>query len=135
VPAAGQTAPADGKYWARAWPAFWRGLRRACPACGRGRLFSGYLAVHETCGHCEIPLSIYRADDAPPYFTVAIVGHVVIPGVLVLEATLSPPTWIQMAIWLPLTLGLTLALLPLIKGAVIGVQWALGLTDRKPENA
>ena len=48
---------------------------------------------------------------------------------------MSPPTWIQMAIWLPLTLGLTLALLPLIKGAVIGVQWALGLTDRKPENA
>ncbi len=35
---------------------------------------------------------------------------------------------VHVVLWLPLTLGLTLALmLPAVKGAVVGLQWALGM--------
>ncbi|MEA2779781.1 MAG: hypothetical protein QOK29_1325, partial [Rhodospirillaceae bacterium] len=57
------------------------------------------------------------------YFTIAIVGHIVVPAVLAVEQIAAPPTWLQLAIWLPVTLALTLGLLPYIKGAAMGVIW------------
>lgn len=101
-----------------------RGLRRRCPQCGQGHLFTRYVTVKPKCSGCGLELEIYRSDDAPPYFTIFIVGHIIIPCLLLMEQLLHPPGWVHMAIWIPLTLLLTLLLLPPIKGAVIGAQWA-----------
>ena len=54
-----------------------------------------------------------------------IVGHFIVGGLLSLEQALAPPTWVQLVIWLPLSLLLSLLLLPIIKGALIALQWAL----------
>ena len=81
--------------------------------------------MRETCELCALELHHHRADDAPPYFTIMIVGHIVIGGMLWLETGLHPPAWVHMSLWLPLTVALTLMLLPLVKGALIGLQWAL----------
>lgn len=83
-----------------------------------------YLKPHPVCGQCGLRLDEFRADDAPPYFTILIVGHIVIPGMLLLEQIQHPPSWVHVTLWVPLTLALTLLLLPRIKGAVIGFQWA-----------
>jgi uncharacterized protein (DUF983 family) len=106
------------------WPAFRRGFARRCPACGEGRAFAGLLKVRDACEACGQELHHHRADDAPPYFTILIVGHIVVPLALLVEQTLQPELWLHMALWTPLTLGLSLALLPRIKGALIGVQWS-----------
>lgn len=108
----------------RLWAGLRRGFAGRCPNCGRGAILSGYLKVNRVCSECGLPLGEFRADDAPPYFTILIVGHIIVPGMLILEEFRHPPEWVHMAIWLPLTLLLTLALLPRIKGAVIGAQWA-----------
>ncbi|EWY40094.1 zinc-finger protein [Skermanella stibiiresistens SB22] len=102
-----------------------RGIRKRCPQCGESHIFSRYVTVNPTCRHCGLDISAYRADDAPPYFTIFVVGHIVIPGMLLLEQNFHPASWVHMATWVPMTLLLTLALLPPIKGAVIGAQWAL----------
>jgi len=102
-----------------------RGFRRRCPGCGEGRIFTGYTRVATECNHCQEELFHQRADDAPPYMTIMIVGHIVVPGLLMMERAWAPPTWVQMSIWLPTTLFLALALLPLTKGAIIGLQWSL----------
>ncbi len=78
----------------------------------------------ETCAHCGEALHHHRADDAPPYFTMLIVGHIVIGLLLTVEMTYHPETWVHMVLWGPVTLLLSLLLLPRIKGALIGVQWA-----------
>ncbi|PKR54469.1 DUF983 domain-containing protein [Thalassospira marina] len=104
-----------------------RGLRRKCPNCGHGLAFSGYLKIRETCECCDHKLGEYRCDDAPPYFTIFIVGHIVVPGALAVEQSGSPSLELQLGIWIPVTLFLTLALLPFIKGGVLGVQWAMGI--------
>ncbi len=57
-----------------------RGLKGLCPACGQTRAFQGYLRVKPDCVACGAPLGELRADDAPPYFTIFIVAHVVIGG-------------------------------------------------------
>lgn len=102
-----------------------RGARGRCPNCARGSLFARYLQVAPVCMGCGEHLHHHRADDAPPYFTIVIVGHVLVSAVLGMELALRPPLWLQFALWLPLAVALSLILLPPIKGALVGLQWAL----------
>jgi uncharacterized protein (DUF983 family) len=102
-----------------------RGLRHRCPSCGRGAIFGGYVRVNNRCDGCGLEFAAYRSDDAPAYFTIAIVGHFIVPAMLILEQTSHPATWVHMVTWLPLTLAMTLALLPRVKGVLLGVQWML----------
>ncbi len=102
-----------------------RGAACRCPKCGTGRLFDGYLSTADRCSACRLELHHHRADDAPPYFTMVIVGHVIIGLVLYAEMSFSPPVWVHMAIWLPLALTMSLALMRPIKGAIVSIQWAL----------
>ncbi len=100
---------------------FWRGLSRRCPRCGQGRMFTGYLSVRERCDVCQMAFEPLRSDDAPPYFTLFIVGHLVISLYLLLWSFLTVPLWAQASIWCGLTLVLCLALLPFVKGGVMAV--------------
>ena len=68
---------------------------------------------------------LHRADDAPPYFTILIAGHFIVAGVMMVEDYFHPSYWLHLAIWFPLTMGVCLWMLPRIKGALIGLQWAL----------
>jgi uncharacterized protein (DUF983 family) len=115
----------SGEHYRSRLNALGRGWRKRCPRCAEGGLYDGYLKVRAQCAVCDLALHHHRADDAPPYFTILIVGHVVIGGMLWLETSVHPPSWVHMAIWLPLTLALTLVLLPAVKGSLIGLQWAL----------
>lgn len=101
-----------------------RGALCRCPACGTGRLFRAYLKVADRCEACGEELHHQRADDAPPYFVMFIVGHVVIAACLAVEIRWHPAFWIHFALWLPLTVVMTLGLLPVVKGAIVALQWA-----------
>ena len=119
-----------------AWPvanmttAILRGIRGRCPACGQTALFIRYLKVTQGCALCGAPVSLYPADDAPPYITMLLVLHVVVPLLLVLEQTTDLPLWLYGAIILPLATALTVVLLPVVKGGMIGVLFKLG-ADRR----
>jgi len=104
-----------------------RGIRRRCPSCGHGRVLHSYLKVMPTCRSCDEPLGHIRADDFPPYITIVIVGHIVVPLILMSERNYSLPTWIHLSIWPTLSLLLLLLILPLAKGACVGLMWHLGL--------
>jgi len=112
-----------------------RGFTRRCPNCGKGQLFGTYLKVRDRCPACAEAFYHHRADDAPAYFTILIVGHLVVGGALTLERTLAPPTAVHLAIWLPLTLLASLLLLPSVKGALVALQWALYMHGFDPARA
>jgi uncharacterized protein (DUF983 family) len=101
-----------------------RGASCRCPACGVGKIYRAFLKVADHCSACGEALHYQRADDAPAYFTMFVVGHVVVGGLLSVEQAFAPPTWVQLLIWLPLSLLMSILLLPRIKGTLIGVQWA-----------
>src|SRR6516165_5952066 len=107
------------------WSSFWRGFRGRCPRCGEGKLFRAFLKVDNNCPACGLDFSPHRADDLPAYLVIVIVGHLVVPTALWIETDFSPPVWLQLSIYLPLTLVLSLLLLQPVKGAVVGLQWAL----------
>lgn len=104
-----------------------RGLRCRCPACGEGRMFRAFLKVADRCTHCGTELHHHEADDAPAYFVIFIVGHIVVPLLLLVEMRFTPPLAVHFAIWPALTLVLALALIAPIKGAVVAMQWACGM--------
>jgi len=108
------------------WNAIGQGLRGSCPACGKGKIFQAYLKVNDRCPNCGEELFHHRADDAPPYVTILIVGHVV--GALMLlteEFWPEAPIWLHAMIWPTLALILSLWLLPIAKAGLIAYQWAL----------
>ena len=88
-------------------------------------MFWKYLKVVDTCSSCGEDLSHQRADDAPPYFTIFIVGHIILPLALMSEKLWQLSTATHLVLWLPSILILSLVLLPCVKGAVVGLQWSL----------
>lgn len=101
-----------------------RGAMRRCPACGKGKLFDGYLTVREACAHCGEELHHQRADDGPAYLTILLVSHLGAPILLWVFLTYQPSP-ISMLIGFSIgAVVLSLAFLPVIKGAMIGAQWA-----------
>ena len=119
------------------WPvprlgtALMRGLLCQCPACGKRALFNGYLRVVRECAACSAPLGSARADDAPPYFTILIVGHIVVPLLLLVEKSSALSILTMSLIFLPLTLVLTLTLLRPVKGATVGAMVTFGMIQRE----
>jgi uncharacterized protein (DUF983 family) len=118
------------------WTALKRGLRGRCPRCGEGKLFRAFLKVADHCSLCSQDFTPHRADDLPAYLVIVIVGHIVVPMILWIETDYAPSVPLQLAIYLPFTLIASLLLLQPVKGAVVGVQWALrmhGFDEQNPE--
>ncbi len=108
------------------WLAIKRGFSGHCPSCGKGALYAKYLKVNDRCSVCSAELFHQRADDAPPYLTILVVGHII--GTMMLTTdTFFPdfPLLYQSILWPVLTVALSLILLPAFKGGLIGYQWAL----------
>ena len=104
-----------------------RGLKGRCPACGEGKLFSRYLKVQPTCSHCGLDLAKYPADDGPAYFTILIVGHLVVAPLLIFPVIWeASPAIVLPATLIPLAI-VTLVLLHVTKGWFIGLLYALGV--------
>ncbi|MCB8837081.1 DUF983 domain-containing protein [Aurantimonas sp. VKM B-3413] len=108
-------------------PALLRGLRCRCPNCGEGKLFRAYLKSVEACNVCGEEIHHHRADDLPPYLTVFIVGHLIVALFMAADEMVRMSMWAHLAIWVPLTILLSLALLQPLKGATIALQWSLRL--------
>lgn len=106
------------------WTALKRGARGRCPNCGVGRLFKAFLKTEDRCSHCGQDFSHHRADDLPAYLVIVIVGHIVVPMALWIETDYAPSVALQLSVYLPVTLILSLILLQPVKGAVVGLQWA-----------
>lgn len=106
------------------WPAIRNGLACKCPHCGEGKLFRKFLKVADTCPHCGEELHHHRADDAPPYIAIVIVGHLLVGLMVEIETLWEPDPWIYLVTLAPLAVILPIAMLSSIKGAVVGLQWA-----------
>jgi uncharacterized protein (DUF983 family) len=102
-----------------------RGMLNRCPACGTGRLFRAFVKSVDNCAACGEDYSHQRADDLPPYLVITIVGHIVLGGYMGTDLVWPLTTWQHLAIWVPVTIILSLLMLQPIKGGVIGLQWAL----------
>lgn len=110
-----------------------KGATGRCMNCGGGHLFDGFLKTSHACEACGEDFHHHRADDAPPYFNMTIVGHIIVPALLIVEMMWRPAVWVHLALWVPLTLILTFSLMRPVKGALIALQWALYMHGFDPD--
>lgn len=101
-----------------------RGLLGLCPSCGKTKLFASYLKQVEACSNCGAHFGRIRADDAAPWGTIIVVGHVFMPLMFFVSLDAFMPFWAGVATWSALFAGLSMALLPRSKGLFIALLWA-----------
>ena len=106
------------------WLGVKRGLRLRCPACGDGRLMNGYLRQADNCSACGEATGDIRADDAPAWATILLVGHLVSPAFFLFATQDATAGWLAFLLIATLVLGMTFVLLPRMKGLFIAAIWA-----------
>jgi len=104
-----------------------RGFTGHCPACGKGRMFRKFLKVADECPACGEELHHHRADDFPAYLVIVITGHILVPIVLAVETAFAPPMVLSIPLWLTAAAAMCMGLLQPVKGAVVALQWQLGM--------
>ena len=99
------------------------GLRGRCPRCGRGHLFRGFLSLQPHCEVCGLDYAFADSGDGPAFFVMSFVGFIVVALAMWVEFAYEPPLWVHMALWAPLTIVLSLALVRPFKGVLIALQF------------
>lgn len=99
------------------------GLTCTCPRCGQGKLFDGFIKVRPQCRSCALDYSFADAGDGPSVFVILIIGFVVVGLALWTEVNYNPPIWLHFLLWIPLTIGLCLWLLRVLKALLIALQY------------
>lgn len=99
------------------------GLQGCCPRCGQGKLFDGFLKVKPACANCDLDLAFADSGDGPVVFVILIVGFIVVGAALWAEVNINPPLWLHFLLWIPLACGLSLALMRMLKGVLINLQY------------
>jgi len=107
------------------WTALRRGFRGACPACGIGALFHGYLDRHAYCPHCGEALHL----EAPGTLPALIAAPAALAAACLLAALLDilvePPLWVSILFCEALALIVAFRLAPRANGAALGLAWAV----------
>ncbi|MBB4064442.1 DUF983 domain-containing protein [Gellertiella hungarica] len=99
------------------------GLLGRCPRCGNGNLFQGMLKVAPRCNACGLDYSFVDAGDGPVVFVMLIVGFVLMGLALWLEFTFSPPVWLHIVLWGPISVGMVIIVQRMVKGLLISLQY------------
>ncbi len=107
------------------------GLTCACPRCGRGKLFQGFLSLRSCCDVCRLDYSFADSGDGPAVFIMFLAGFIVVFAALVTEVVYQPPLWVHAALWLPLILIVTLSPLRPMKGILIALQYHHRAAERR----
>jgi uncharacterized protein (DUF983 family) len=106
-------------------------LMGRCPCCGQGKLFRSYLKQVDACSSCGEKFGAIRADDAAPWLTIILVGHIFLPLALAFVAVSTMPAWASAILWSLVLVGLSLLILPRAKALFIAILWHTGAPGSK----
>ena len=101
----------------------WVGITGHCPACGRGKLFDGYLKLAPRCNVCGLDYNFADSGDGPAVFVILVTGFIVVGAALIVEVLYAPPYWLHALLWGSLSILLPLILLRSFKGVLIALQF------------
>lgn len=101
----------------------WSGIVGRCPACHKGKMFSGYLTVAPSCNVCGLNFDFADSGDGPAIFVMLVTGFIIVGAALYVEVAYQPPYWVHAIIWGSVALVLPLLLLRSFKGVLIALQY------------
>lgn len=102
---------------------FAAGLLCRCPRCGRGKLYQGLLTIAPRCAVCDLDLTPHASEDGPAAFAILFLGLIVVGLALIVEVRFAPPLWVHAALWGPLILVGTIAILRPLKATMVALHY------------
>ena len=99
------------------------GLRGLCPRCGAKTLFAGFARFAATCRACQLDFSAFNVGDGPAAFLTLAIGALITGLAIALELSASPPWWLHVLLWLPLTVAAVLGSLRFAKGVLLALEY------------
>ena len=96
-----------------------------CPRCGKGAIFRSTfdLSLKDKCDSCGLDLAKNDSADGPAVFLIFILGFLIVPLALIVDAMFSWPIWLHGVVWGVLTLALILGTLKPLKSYIIALQF------------
>ena len=98
-------------------------LRGLCPRCGAPGLFGSFLSFASYCSNCRLNFASFNVGDGAAAFLILIIGAVVSMLAIVTELRWSPPWWLHLILWVPITIVLTVGSLRIAKGLLLALEY------------
>ncbi|MCB9948950.1 MAG: DUF983 domain-containing protein [Rhodospirillaceae bacterium] len=98
-------------------------LACACPRCGKGRLFKGFLKIADRCDSCGLDLAKQDSGDGPAVFLIFILGALGVPLAFWIQFSFELPMWVAPSIASVFIVVLALVLLRPAKALVVALQY------------
>jgi uncharacterized protein (DUF983 family) len=98
-------------------------LRGLCPRCGAPGLFATFLRFSDRCRVCGLDFAGFNVGDGAAAFLIMIVGGLMTLCAIIVELTWSPPLWVHILLWVPLTFILTVGSLRVAKGLLLALEY------------
>lgn len=98
-------------------------LRGLCPRCGAPTLFSGWVRFADRCSACGLDISAFNVGDGPAAFLILILGGAIVAAAITLELSLSPPFWVHVLLWIPLSAAAVLLALRVSKAGLLALEY------------
>ena len=95
-----------------------------CPRCGAKSLFAGMVQFAPRCDACGLDYSRFNVGDGPAAFLTLLIGGLVTVLAIWLQLAVSPPFWVHILLWLPLTAAAVLAGLRASKAALLHAEFS-----------
>jgi uncharacterized protein (DUF983 family) len=111
-------------------------LQGLCPRCGARTLFASLAGFAPRCRACGLDFASFNVGDGPAAFLIFIVGGIVVGLAIMVQLKFSPPWWVHVLLWVPLTAILTIGLLRVAKGLLLALEYQRGAREgrlREPE--
>ncbi len=93
-----------------------------CPVCGKGKLFRSYLKVASACRACGTDFKAAETGDGPVVFVLLIAGFASCIGMMISLLSYNWPIWLLLSVWPAVAVGLSLILMPGLKGLMVASQ-------------
>lgn len=94
-----------------------------CPRCSSGPLFDGWVRFGPRCRACGLDYEAFNVGDGPAAFLILILGALVTLGAVVLQIAASPPFWVHILLWVPLTTAAVVLSLRVSKAALLILEY------------
>ncbi len=98
-------------------------LKGLCPRCGAPGLFAGWLRFADTCSSCGLDFAAFNVGDGPAALLILVLGGAIVAAAIILELTMSPPFWVHILIWVPVSVVAVVAALRVSKAALLALEY------------
>jgi uncharacterized protein (DUF983 family) len=98
-------------------------LRGLCPRCGAKSLFQSLTGFAPKCRACGLDLSAFNVGDGPAAFLILVIGALIVGLAITLDLSFSPPWWVHVLLWVPLTTAAVIFSLRVAKALLLALEY------------